>query len=396
MTHKTSNVHLVIVTGQAQANLIPILQLKPEVVVLAVSEDMKNTADEFVELLKRAAYYQQKNILRFNKVPAVGIAAIEKKALEIYQALQQRFPKTPITYHATGGTKLMALGFYSVFAKENNIAIYTDTADGYIEFIYPREQPIIAIEHVLKMETYLRSLGAKVRASSDNAKMWRDQAEHRLHLTHWLAENADLLDGFFKEMNFLVTLVIDKNQKDIIKDKATQFLNNSPNPIYQKALAQLKEYGICLCDPLSKKITFDSIDGARYISGFWLEEYVWLIAKDLDISEVKANVEFSALSEDNVINEMDCIAVHNNRLLAIECKTASLDKDIKVNNNILNKLENLSKAVGGLYHEKWLVSARPVLGNTQERAKLSKIKIIAGNELKNLKTELEKWRDGKR
>jgi hypothetical protein len=392
-----SNVHLVIVTGLAQCNLIPILQLKPKVVALAVSSEMKRNGNDFVKLLNRAADYLHENIIRFDDVPASNLLEIEHKALEIYQNLHDKYPDEKITYHATGGTGIMVLGFCKVFSEKKQIVIYTDTAHGQIEIVQPRGEAAIAIEPVLKMGTYLRSLGFQFQSSTDNTPAWVTQAQSRRPLTEWLAEHSEALNNFFGDMNYFATQAMNAQKNSVIA--ATQTLNHTPRGIYRQALEMLVEYKICDWEHL--QITFNSLEGAKYLSGFWLEEFTWLTAQDLGISEVKANVKFHPLANNKVKNEMDCIAEHNNRLLMMECKTATLAKDGNATNNMLYKLEALGSAIGGLYHEKWLVSARPVPLETELRAQERRIKIISPDQLNlknevNLKTELEKWRDAKR
>lgn len=392
----TTNVHLVIVTGQAQANLIPILQLKPDVIILAVSHDMEKKASEFAELLTRAVL-KKTEIKLVNHVPDVGIAAIEEKASEIDAYLKTEYPQSIITYHATGGTKLMALGFYTVFANGNNAVIYTDTAHSQIEFVYPRNRPAIPSQHVLNMKTYLRSLGFSFLSSSSDDPLWKDKAQNkkRQELTQSLAENAPSLDVFLGKMNGLADHAMNSRKTSVVTP--FQILDISLTEKYKEVLEKLNEKKLCQWNKAApKKITFQSVNGAKYINGLWLEEYVWLMAEDLGISEVKSNVKFSR-GQETPTNEMDCIAVHNNRLLAIECKTSALEKkDTKDSNNMLYKLEALGKGIGGLYHEEWLVSARPVPLEVEQRAKAANIKIIHPNSLKDLKTALANWRDAKR
>jgi Domain of unknown function (DUF1887) len=330
-----------------------------------------------------------------NHVPDVGIAAIEEKASEIDAYLKTEYPQSVITYHATGGTKLMALGFCTVFANGNNAVIYTDTAHSQIEFVYPRHRPAIPSQHVLNMKTYLRSLGFSFLSSSSDNQLWTNHANRRQDLSHWLAEHATSLDDFLGKMNALADEAMDKNKKHLIEKDKT--LESAFAKKYETVLIKFNDAGICQWNILNpRKITFIGINETKYINGFWLEEYVWLMAKDLGISEVKSNVKFSR-GQETPTNEMDCIAVHNNRLLAIECKTSALEKkDTKDSNNMLYKLEALGKGIGGLYHEEWLVSARPVPLEVEQRAKAANIKIIHPNSLKDLKTALANWRDAKR
>ncbi len=63
-----TTVHLLIVTGQTQANLIPVLQLKPDIIALAVSGAMRGKADDFIKLLKTIAGYSDKTIIRYDQV----------------------------------------------------------------------------------------------------------------------------------------------------------------------------------------------------------------------------------------------------------------------------------------------------------------------------------------
>lgn len=387
------SVHLVIATGQTQANLIPLLQLKPDVIVLAVSEDMENTANEFEQLLKRTT--PETLIKIVHNVPSVGLAAIEAKAVEIENELQSEFPDSVLTYHATGGTKLMTLGFYTAFAKQNHRIIYTDTAHNQIEIVYPRGQAAIAIEYTLDVRTYLRSLGFTFQNSmSDNAG-WTTPAQKRQQLSQWLAENSQSLDAFLGKMNKLASNALNAKENSVVEPNHVLDLDFANE--YREALAKLSAADIFQWNKSApNKISFKTANNTKYIKGFWLEEYVWLMAQNLGLSEVKANITFGR-GQEATKNEMDCIAVHNNRLLAIECKTVALEKkDTKDTNQILYKLEALGKGIGGLYHEKWLVSARPVPTEVEQRAKNAQIKIITPEELPHLKTYLENWRDAKR
>ena len=386
------NIHLIIATGQAHANLIPLLHTNPDIVALLISDDMKPKAEEFKALLTRLK--PSLFIKCFDGVPSIGLSAIKEKAEAIYEELKTQYPDSKLIYHATGGTKLMALGFYSVFSKENHQVIYTHTEHNQIEILYPENTPALVLEHLLDAKTYLRSLGFNLLNSSEMNANWTHAVKKRQELTYWLANNAELLSEFLGELNGLIDLAMDKYKKRLINPEQT--LKTLPSGIIQTALEQLNWFEVCewtIKNPT--QIKFNKVNTSKYLSGGWLEEYVWLVASELNLNEVRANVRFSSLSTNKDENEMDAIIVHNNRLLAIECKTANLERDTRHTNNILYKLQALSK-IGGLYHTEWLVSARPIPVDTQTRADNAKIKTIAPAQLKELKTELEKWRDAKR
>ena len=389
-------VHLFIVTGQAQANLIPILQLKPEIIVLAVSDSMKKMADQFIKMLSSMTEYQEANILRFDAVPDAGIEAITDKAMEIEDSLQQSFPGSPIIYHATGGNKLMTLGFYSVFAAANNQVLYCDTAQGEIEIIYPEKQAAISIQHVLNIQDALLSMGQTYRTCSDET--WKKKADERKELTKWLGQNAVILDqqGFFGCINQFVQEATKQKgrSKENILEYPEQYFRQVPRGVWKTALQKFTEDKVCQWDESKPEcLYFDSIQGAEYMGGQWLEEYTWHIIKDLQPAEVQANVEFaeSGALKDDIRNEMDCIVAHHNHLLFIECKTINFQKMNGKDTDILYKLESLGHRAGGLYGYKWLISARPLDEYAQKRAKEYHIEIIYGEDLKKLKVKFKTW-----
>ena len=56
--------HIVIVTGQGQANLIPILQFKPDKVVLLISSKMGDQANNFKKNLVKFGNYTEEDVLK--------------------------------------------------------------------------------------------------------------------------------------------------------------------------------------------------------------------------------------------------------------------------------------------------------------------------------------------
>lgn len=393
-------IHLLIVTGQAQANLIPIMQFKPGVIVLAVSDAMQSNADSFIRLLTNLAGYRKENIMQFNGVPDVGLEAIKDRAMEIEDKLQQHYPGSPVTYHATGGTKLMALGFYEVFHASPNTVVYTDTEHGQIEVLYPEKRPAIAIEKVLTIESYLFSMGKQYRKHADTA--WQDSARQRRLLSIWLACNATQLQSYWSVINWLAhnALAPQVRGKPPALSAPEQFLEKGklPHGLWIKALEKLTTAGICQWSGENpERLFFNDPDGAQYLSGGWLEEYVWLTASELGCDQVYANVCFTETGnpKNDVRNEMDCLILHNNRLLMIECKTGVFKVGNAKNDNILYKLDTLDRRTGGLFGDAWLVSSRELDEPTRSRAREYQIKVINGGEVSQMKERIQAWMSGK-
>ncbi|MBS3965072.1 MAG: DUF1887 family protein [Methylomonas sp.] len=395
----TPDIHLLIVTGQAQANLIPVMQLKPHIIALAISQAMKTNAEQFIKLLTRLAGYSEENIVQYHNVPDVGLDAIKDRALEIEDHLNQRFPEHPIVYHATGGTKLIALGFYDVFHRPPNRVVYTDTAHGQIEILYPAKSPSIAIDKVLTLESYLLSMDKQMRKSADDT--WQTNARQRRKLSIWLAQNTKQLQSYWRVINTLAHNALAQPQRGqppaLAQPLQTFETGKAPFRPWQTALAKCSQAGLCGWDSKTPHhLYFKSADAAQYLSGGWLEEYVWLTASELGCDEVHANVFFTETGnpKDDIRNEMDCLILHNNRLLMIECKTGAFKADDPKSDGILYKLHTLENRTGGLFGDAWLVSARTLDDATQNRAHEYKIKIIQGGNIKQLKNQLQNWMNG--
>lgn len=394
-----TTVHLLIVTGQTQANLIPILQLKPDIIALAVSEAMRSKADDFIKLLKTVAGYEDNVLIRYDGVADAGLKGIEDKALEIAADLHGRYPDCALTFHATGGTKLMTLGFCEVFRDDGNQILYTDTEHGRIEVVYPRYQPPLAIASVLTIASYLRSLGKHYRTSAGES--WQQAARHRKTLTKWLAEQAEPLADFGNIINGMVADALADTERGAPAriDKPQQQFKHMPRGLWLEALAKISAQQLCQWDASKPEaLYFHDVAGAQYLGGQWLEEYVWHIANDLKPDEVKANVEFTEMGapKGDIRNELDCVVVHQNRLLMIECKTINFNKGPEKNADILYKMDSLGYRAGGLYGTQWLISARSLDEATTKRADEYAIKVISGVALKDLKKTLAAWMAAKK
>ena len=149
-----------------------------------------------------------------------------------------------------------------------------------------------------------------------------------------------------------------------------------------------------------KELHFNTVDAARYLSGFWLEEYAWHVACDSGLQDVRCGVEctWEGTSKAHAPrNEFDLLAVHDNRLLVIECKTLRLDQGDHVKEqNIVTKLESLGRNAGGTFGTSLLLSARPTTNTIRSRCSSLDIPLREGLALRRLRDDLIAWRDGGR
>ena len=389
--------HIVIVTGQAQANLIPILQFKPDKVVLLISSKMGDQANNFKKNLVKFGNYTEEDVIEFD-LPDADLELIGLKGLEIFEELKNRFPAYRMKYNVTGGNKLMVLGLYEAFRGEISEVFYTDMAHDRIEVVLPRESPSIPIKHVLSIKGYLLSMGQQYRRSSDQS--WEERARHRKNVTKHLGKHAEKLEKFFSAINSMAHDAVTHPKRGGVQqiDNPDQEFSFGPFKDWKEALDLCKQAELCEWDPsVPEKVCFNSLDAALFLSGGWLEEYVWHLLSDLQPVEVLANVEFTALKspKDDVRNEIDSMAVHKNRLLIVECKSGNLKKRKEKTTDILYKMNTLKERSAGFFGESCLVSAQKPDDSALKRAKEYQIEVFYGAQLKkDLKDYFGRWVGG--
>jgi len=153
------------------------------------------------------------------------------------------------------------------------------------------------------------------------------------------------------------------------------------------------EYGL-MTRVSSDTVEFASLDAARYLGGSWMEHYAWWILRDAEVEQAHAGVQVIWQDGDKQRpppNELDVVAVHRNRLLLIECKTARFGNDGVKDQEILNRLESLGRNAGGLFGRPVLLSARRLRDELRSRAKAYRLTWFDCTNLKDFKPFIESW-----
>lgn len=389
------DIHLCIVTGQPLANLIPILQYRPDRVALVVSSQMKGSVGQFVQTLESLGW-DKSRVDIFDGLASDRYEAMLQCAMEIHEALESRYPDARIIYNATGGNKLMALAFSQWFGSDDrNDIIYADTTNHHIAKISTGRERIDPMQSVLNLEIYLKAQGKTLRNRQDQDETWQAKAQHRKAATRYLAENSAKLGGLVKLLN--ETYVSDNNKE--VAPKILR-LDQPPRNDWRKALDLLAAGDVLDKGDSNQEWYPKSVDAAIYLSGAWLEEYVYFAAKDAGAQEVALSVTFTDDFDrkSDIRNELDVAVVHNNQLLVVECKTGNTTRDQK-DQDIIYKLDSLSDQAGGALGSGALISFRPLehtnhrgrLVNARARASSVQLFSCEAEELPELRARIKNW-----
>lgn len=386
-------IHICLVSEQILANLIPALMERPDKVVLVVSSSM--AARKLDQRLKSLLRAESIIVEVHGQAPDTGMAAIHEFALELAGQLESSHQDADIVLNATGGTKLMALGFVEVFRGIARRIIYTDTAHGQIESLPDTRGGIAApqpMSDVLDVPRYLAAQGLSCRCSaSDDAERLARIVERKAATKH-LARHAAELDQFIGALNRLADLAFNKSDRLQSPRQAFDYAPHPRSP-WAKALAELVKAGLLGWNEGETEIVFIDEERTQYLRGGWLEEYAFHVLRDERVFDVRLGVEVGSGGGSQSRNEFDVLAAHGNRLLFIECKTLRFNPD-QNDNELAYKLDSLGKAARGLFGETWLLSARPPTPQLIERLRDARIRLMGPDELPRLREAVQGWMRG--
>lgn len=369
--------HLCIATGQNAANFIPLKQLGAQDVWILETPAMKQqrSAANLTQALK--PYVPHIRTLDFDdsNPQAIGRAA----ALLAENDLDGR----DVVLHITGGTKLMVLAIHRELAllstgSGHYQTLYADTQHLTLDWMGPpaAQQPM---QDVLTLQDLLLLRGYRI---SNDARTAKDQqrAAARSAVSRAMGERAKALGRFFS------TLAYKANQAGEGAGLQQQF-DYPPGGDAAKLLKLANDQGLLQWSTGGYEISFADTDSARFFAGGWTEEYVFLkLTGLLPQGQYAMNVRVSQ-SQSKTENEIDAIAVKNNRALLIECKSGRQDKA----QDALYKLGQVVKQVGGLMAKGLYISAQPVSETDRQRAHEYGIDVLAADELTQLSSWLRQW-----
>ena len=324
-------VQICIVSAEPMANILPIRALQPDVVVLVVSARMKDAGQRLARFLARHGI---RSVEAFD-APDHGLAAIREFALDrIREMTGAGVSADSLTLNATGGNKLMAMGFIEA-ARETGVGriIYADTGHDRIEFLHPEHEPPMPMGQLASLEDLFESRGLRILRMDSADPDWQERARARSELTRWLFSLS------LQRPSPLGALRVNLNPRVNAIPRVRSFLVKR---LSDEGL--LKKKG----SSANHQLSVISDDAAFYLQGGWLEELIWLEARGINDVLVGCGLRLQLeedVGSDEELHELDLVIVHRNRLLLGECKVcrtrvADADSD-------LDRLRALAASISG-------------------------------------------------
>lgn len=397
------NVHIEIVTGQAMANLLPIMAIKPDVVVLLTSNSMLAKQQILENLIRQTPQLANCTIQVISGLPDSNIRLIQNFGLDIRMQLEEQYPGAEFIYDLTGGSKLMAVALASVFSDQNYSQLYLNTENNLLEYVEPQDKTAEQLSELINAKTYLAANNATWRYALSEKPEWQQKVQQRKALTFsfatMLAKQHSDMENFIRQLNKAASQSTDKNAKLVSPQQQLNFLPKS----CRKLMQEIAKHQLIDWQPHDETtIYFKTEDAINYLNGGWLEEYFYLVAQQVALADSHCGVKISdsSIKKSDSHNDLDGLCAHNNRLLMVECKTAKLGHDTQKDNNILYKIDSIASHIGGQFCTRLLLSALPIDHVTKDnrevnvsaRAKAVEVEILAGKDVLKLKDHLEFWK----
>lgn len=379
-----AEVHICLVSDQLLPNIIPILMHRPIAVHLVASNRMRGKAEALERFLTRRGI----PVYHHDAAPDANYPAISAYAEQVALTVSET-PNIRIVLNATGGNKLMTLGFVPPFRELGADVVYTDTQHLRLEHLDRQQEPE-PMPEVLDIPTYLEAQGMTYRSARSDDGLQLKLMANRKPLTKYIAQHAADIPNFLSALNGMASQALDRQGKELQTPEQrfeTMLRSRERKAMQRIASTDLVEWDKAEC------ITFKDADSARYLGGMWLEEYIWHVARDEQPHDVRLGVNgtWDVQGGKAPRNEFDLLVAHHNRLLVVECKTLRLGQYEEKDAQILYKLDSLGDELGGLFGRLLLLSARAVSELVQKRAHRQRIDLLAAHELKNVREYLRGW-----
>jgi hypothetical protein len=250
---------------------------------------------------------------------------------------------TRVGINLTGGTKLMFVGALSAARELGAVPFYFDSRNRRVTFIDSLRS--VSIRPIDSVETFLLLNGDGLKLSEHG--MMKEFSPDRRLLTEALWMHRGKIASHYKELCNINDWheKLRKNSADLTPFKVE--CNGFLFELYKNMVATVIGNGL--------NLRFENWPSfAKYLSGGWFEEYVYLHCKPYEdagvIKDLRINVELR-LDRENAgkqhswntsYNELDIVFTDGHSLYIAECKAGNVTQEQ------IMKLQNLVRFYGGV------------------------------------------------
>ncbi|AJQ94160.1 Card1-like endonuclease domain-containing protein [Gynuella sunshinyii] len=371
-------VQLVLVSEQPGQNLCPLLdlRLKPDEVILAATAN--------------SPYLEHRQWL-IEACKPMGIQCTLLDLPDAWQTdlLRQTFESVvaqhlaqghKLILNSTGGYRPVAIIAHEVFFYRD-LPVFFLNKDWVRWLSNPDQQPDFALQDNVKLPTFLQAHGLEVESLSRS----HIPPEQRELAKKWQAQ-ARAYSLAIAKLNYYASQAEDHLHCNIPRHELRG------DHMFLEILDQLSDAG--LAEMHQQQLTFASEEARFFANGGWLEERVFselfqLRSEFPRLQDVARSVQVRWLGSKqkfSIRNELDVLALYDNRLIVIECKTALLD--YRNAQHVVYKLGSMLKHLGGFRTTGMITSFHDIHPKHHQRAELFDVQICDRRTIGQLRHQL--------
>lgn len=361
-------------SAQTAANINSISEIQPDKVVVAVTESMTDNAKALMTEINNLG----KKVENLNIKNEHSLKALNQQ----YEAWLEQHFDDEIIVNITGGTKLMSISAFTVFGSYGFRCFYQNINPSQMVWL-DDESTVSGIGQKIPLELYLRSYQFNVDKKIKLADISR---EYKDYADFWHEELSRA--GWFDDIARLISkLNAHTSEKKIKADELKHFSFNEEE---QEVLQDLSQATGLFKIKSSQEISCEQKDRA-FLNGGWLEVLVADCLRGADFRDICQSVEIAKSTQrhnSHTRQEIDVMAMRQDKLYIIECKTINWEKKKSEASASIYKLSSLSH-IGGLNTQAIFVSLYDLPASAKTRAAEMGIRVIAGkDDIINLKQKL--------
>lgn len=289
-----------------------------------------------------------------------------------------KWKQKPLAINVTQGNIGLQAQLIEWGKQQGHIVFWLDNRTDQLRFIHPATPEAIDVPDKLSISDYLGILGIRTLSAQREIT---SLAPYLPVARNW-ANHATASQKALKHLNYLA-----------IQTNATT-LTSRPLNLVQQQHRELQTMIDDICSAglaryREQKLFFTSNTARQFCCGYWLEHYCFdqlhqLKAQRSDIQDLATNVEIEMGSPHNPLrNELDVVALINNRLYIFECKTSNADA--KESQRTLYRLDMLRDRLGERTQAFW-VNCHPISDVLKKRARQADISLIEAEAIADFTT----------
>lgn len=371
--------HVCLLNDSATSVLTPVIDpsIPSDSLIIAGTSDYENNAQQLIRLAKTRGFEA-----RFFCLPdTVKTAKIKDAFLELFSQICES-EEGEVWLNASAGDRYHVLAAFEVARAYDCPVFVVEPAQDELYWLHPEDQAPTPIDDRLKLHEYFTLFETTLSQEENRHGVSKPVRE----LGESWANDIEQCAQALRALNYLASRASDALRVQM----EDRHRNDS---VLTSMLWELDALGYVKLE--DNTLIFTSEKARFFCNGGWLEEHTFAVLKGItgQVTSIQDTAHSANITRKikgkTLSNELDVVALANNKLHIIECKTQYMEA--LRSTNTLYKLDSLNELLGGLEGRAALVTYFDVSPSARLRATELGIRVFGSQEIPRLKHHLANW-----